>query len=110
LDCGSGVEVCACGAFATEDGESLLSGDDFTAGDAFWSMGPRIAVFGPVEEAGKDPEHVFPVAGVVSLEHEASAGLEGAVREEEEFRGDKAQSGLIAAVPWLGVVHMDFGD
>jgi len=105
-----GIKVGSSGTFAAEDGESALPGDDFAAGDAFGSMRPRRLDFGPVEEHRQDPEHVFPVARVIGLEDKFSAGLECTVGQQQKFGRDQSSSDLIASVPWLGVVAMNFGN
>lgn len=105
-----GIEIGTSDAFAAEDGKSALAGDDFAAGDAFGSMRPRRLDFGPVEEHWQDSEHVFPVARVVGLEDKFSAGLEGAVHQQQKLRGDQSPADLIASVPRLGVVAVNFGN
>ena len=66
--------------------------------------------FGPVEENRQDAEHVFPVAWMIGLEDKFSAGCESAMGEQQEFGSDQSQADLIATIPRLWVVAVNFGD
>ena len=87
---GLGVDVGACEAEASEDGEAPLAGDDLATSAAEGCVGPGAGVLVEVEEGGENVEDVTPIGGVVGLKDEESTRDESAVEDEEESWGDES--------------------